>query len=151
MFRARRFGMVASISGVICVTGCIQDLTGSIEPGENFSAVSTMHVYMNDGDRETDVATAVQEQLSERGYRVTAGLKSEAPPGTDCLVEAHDKWFWDITMYLIEFKVNFRRANDGRLLASGRSYRTSLIRKDADFMVNEVLTLIFDDAPQLIE
>ena len=144
MTRARRFGMVAAIAGIICVTGCT--VTGSMEPGAHLSAVATMHVYMNDGDRETAVSTALQKQLSERGYRVTAGLESEAPPGTDCLVEAHDKWFWDITMYLLEFKVNCIEANNGKLPASGRSYRTSLARKDADFMVNEVLTKIFDDA-----
>ncbi len=122
-----------------------------MDPVAKLSAVSTMHVYMNDADRETDVATALQKQLSERGYRVTAGLKNEAPPGTDCLVEAHDKWFWDITMYLLEFKVNFIEANNGKLLASGRSYRTSLARRDADFMVNEVLTKIFDDARQPVK
>jgi hypothetical protein len=54
---------------------------------------------------------------------------------------------WDITMYPLEIKVDFVNPKTGALLASGRSYRTSMVRKSPEEMVKEIFDKIFATAP----
>ena len=136
--------MFGALVGVVLAGGCSKTLEGSIQDGANFSRVSSMHVYMRDRDPNAEVLSILRAQLRERGYQVTVGLEREAPAGVDCMVEAQDKWHWDMTMYLLKFEVWFYEPGPGQLMASGKSRRTSILRQSPEFMVNEVLVQIFD-------
>jgi hypothetical protein len=46
--------------------------------------------------------------------------------------------------YLIALRIDFRNPVTQELLASGQSYRTSLDRKPAKFMVDEIITALFE-------
>jgi hypothetical protein len=50
---------------------------------------------------------------------------------------------WDITMYMIQLDVQFRKPQNDMPLATGSSRRTSLVRKSPSEMVKEVLDVIF--------
>jgi hypothetical protein len=120
--------------------GCSQQLSGAVEPGVSLSGVKTYYVVR---DKETDVTTAIQKDLTARGLVATCGPESATPPAADCKVIATDKWMWDLTMYPLEVKLEVVNARTGALMASGRSYRTSLVRKSPDEMVKEIFDKIF--------
>ena len=44
----------------------------------------------------------------------------------DFVVTYIDRWFWDMRTYLIDFRIDVRDAESGRLLATARSYQSSL-------------------------
>jgi hypothetical protein len=94
-----------------------------------------------------EVTTAIQKDLTARGFTGTLGPDSATPTFVDAKVIAQDKWMWDITMYPLEVKIDVVTPKTGALLASGRSYHTSLVRKSPDEMVHEVFDKIFGMAP----
>ena len=126
------------------VTGCSQKLSGGPEAGVDIARYRVYHVVQNE---KADVATALQQDLYARGNTVTYGPEANTPPAAEAKVMYHDKWMWDMTMYLIEVKIEMVDARSGALLASGRSYRTSLARKPVDVMVKEVMDRIFNTTP----
>ncbi|HEY7116419.1 MAG TPA: DUF4136 domain-containing protein [Tepidisphaeraceae bacterium] len=130
--------------GLLFGAGCAQQLSGAVEPGVDVGGIRSFYIVR---DKETDVTTAIQKDLTSRGFTVTAGPESTMPSLVDARVLAKDKWMWDITMYLLEVKVEIVHPRTGALLASGRSYRTSLVRKSPQEMVNEVFNKIFPNSP----
>ena len=68
----------------------------------------------------------------------------EMPPmPVDGIVTYQDKWMWDITMYMLQLSVQVRDPKSRMVLVTGESMRTSLVRKDPEGMVEEVLTEMF--------
>jgi hypothetical protein len=124
--------------------GCAQQVTGAAEPGASLNTMRTFYIVR---DQETKVTTAIQKDLTARGFTATLGPDSAVPPFVDAKVIALDKWMWDMTMYPLEVKIDVVNPKTGALLASGRSYHTSLVRKSPDEMVHEVFDKIFGAAP----
>ena len=52
---------------------------------------------------------------------------------------------WDITMYMLELNIEIRHPRTDYVLATGRSFRTSLARKSPEEMVEEVIGEIFGE------
>lgn len=61
--------------------------------------------------------------LRARGLR--AVLAPSAEPGL--VVTYVDRWYWDLRMYMIDFRVDVRHPESQILVATGRSYQTSLV------------------------
>ena len=96
---------------------------------------------------QADVADAIEKDLSSRGLSVSKGPESSTPATAQAKVLFDDKWVWDLTMYLLEVKIEVVDARSGALLGSGRSYRTSMARKSPKEMVKEVMDKILPAAP----
>jgi len=94
----------------------------------------------------SDVVTAIENDLKGRGFAVTTGPESSTPATADCKVIAHDKWMWDITMYLIELTVTVREPKSDFPLATGNSLHSSLTRLSPTEMVDEVVGNIFKES-----
>lgn len=127
----------AALVLAVLTTGCaVNRATATVDPGAKLGAVKALHVKPHDKDtRGTDKLIA--DNLRGRGYQVTVG--PEAPPATDATVTYVDKWFWDITMYMLELTINFREPRTDYPLATGNSLHTSLTRLSPPAMVDEVL------------
>ena len=124
-------------------TGCaVNKATANVDPSAKLDAIKTIHVVKFDKDeRGTDKLIA--DNLRARGYKVSQGAQ---PPGpVDATVTYVDKWFWDITMYMLELTINFRDPKTDYPLASGHSLHTSLTRKAPPEMVDEVVTNILKE------
>jgi hypothetical protein len=143
-YAIRRVLPALCVFGALVMTGCAKQLSGAAEPGVDLKSMRTFYIVR---DKETKVTTAMQKELAARGFTATMGPDSATPAFADCKVLAEDKWMWDLTMYPIEVKVSMVNPRTGALLASGRSYRTSLVRKSPDEMVKEVFDQIFGTAP----
>lgn len=127
---------------VILLNGCATNLDSTIAPGTDLSEIKTVFVQKLPADGR-GVEKLIAEELIRMGYEASYG--SELPEGiaVDALVTYQDKWMWDITMYMIELRVQVLNPDTRFVLASGHSYRTSLARKSPPEMVKEVLGEIF--------
>ncbi len=64
----------------------------------------------------------VAQLLVQRGLEAV----TTEPAEYDYRVTYVDRWYWDMRMYLIDFRIDIRDADSGVLLATARSYQTSL-------------------------
>jgi len=131
------------IASVVIYSGCaVNRATGTIAPGKELVQTDVFYVEHFEPDRR-NFHQSIADNISLRGYTATAGEEGQTPEGADVLVTYIDKWFWDITNYMIELTITFRDSTTGAAVASGNSYHTSLTRKSPDEMIDEVLTNIF--------
>ena len=124
-------------------TGCVSTrLAAVVSDNVDISTLKTFYVQKLPAD-DRGIEKVIAKELELLGYNATSGSEMDIPSGVDALVTYQDKWMWDITMYMIEINIQLRDPKTEVQLASGNSYRTSLVRKDPAFMVNEVLTEMF--------
>ena len=121
--------------------GCaINRATASIDQTTDLSTLKVFYVKKYSEDtRDTNII--IRDKLVEMGFQV-----SETETDVDAIVTYVDKWFWDITMYMLELTITLRDPNTDFPLATGNSYHTSMTRKSPEGMVDEVLTNIFFSA-----
>ena len=132
--------MVALLS--LC--GCaVNRETADITQGVDLSNVRSFYVVKLDAD-ERGVDALIAKQLVAMGFRATVGAESAKPGNVDAIVTYRDKWFWDITMYMLELDITLRNPTSNFPMAVGNSFHTSLTRKAPEEMVKEVLTNIFN-------
>lgn len=121
--------------------GCaINRATATVDQTTDLSALQVFYIKKYSKDtRDTNIL--IQDKLAEMGFQV-----SETETDVDAIVTYVDKWFWDITMYMLELTITLRDPNTDFPLATGNSYHTSMTRKSPEGMVDEVLTNIFFSA-----
>jgi hypothetical protein len=123
--------------------GCASNrATASLTPGTDLTRISSLYVVKSPED-ERDINELIKTSLARRGYAVTTGTDGKPDTKVDALVTYADKWFWDITMYMLELTIILRNPATNFPLATGNSYHTSLTRKSKEEMVEEVLDNIF--------
>jgi len=145
---ARKFPFVLLwLAVVLCSGGCaVNRATATVSPDGEIGKAKTFFVVRHPEDTR-GVRQIVSDNLAKRGFVVKSGEQSDkAPPGTDAVVTYIDRWFWDITMYLVELTITVRNPDNNFPMATGNSYHTSLTRKTPEEMVDEVLTNIFNAA-----
>jgi hypothetical protein len=127
----------AAIVLAVMTTGCaVNKATATVDPSAKLDTVKVVHVKpYGDADNGTDKLIA--DNLKARGYQVSVG--NEPPGSVDALVTYVDKWFWDITMYMLELTIQIRDPKTDYPLATGYSMHTSLTRLAPPAMVDEVL------------
>jgi hypothetical protein len=133
----------AAVMLVALTTGCtVNRATATVDPAAKLDTLKTFHVkHFEKDERGTDKLIA--DNLRARGYKVSTGAQPAGP--VDATVTYIDKWFWDITMYMLELTVTIRDPKTDYPLANGNSLHTSLTRKSPPDMVDEVLTNIFNE------
>lgn len=95
---------------------------------------------------ERGIEKLIAEQLTAMGIQASYGDAAAEDGAFDAIITYQDKWFWDITMYMLELRVQVLNPQTRFVLASGFTYRTSLARKSPPEMVKEVLNEIFKPA-----
>lgn len=141
MILKRKLGFVIIVFTILpLLHGCATNrATATVDQATDLSQLKVFYVKKYSEDtRDTDVLIA--DRLREMGFTV-----SEAEADVDAIVTYIDRWFWDITFYLLELTITLREPNTDFPLATGNSLHTSLSRKSPEGMVNEVLTNIFSD------
>ena len=121
--------------------GCaINRATATVDQTTDLSTLKVFYVQKYSEDtRDTNIL--IKDKLVEMGFQV-----SETETDVDAIVTYVDKWFWDITMYMLELTITLRDPKTDFPLATGNSYHTSMTRKSPEGMVDEVLTNIFFSA-----
>jgi hypothetical protein len=128
------------------LSGCaVNRATASITPGTDLKAMKTFYVVQPADDKH-ETNKLITEYLTKQGYTATTGPELTPPYKADAVVTYIDKWFWDITMYMLELTINVRNPTNNFPMATGNSFHTSLTRLSPPEMVNEVMTNIYKEA-----
>jgi len=129
-------------------TGCVNtELTSDIDPSADLVGLETFYVAKF-GPDERGVEAMIAAELNAMGKTATSGVDPKPTSPVDAVVTYEDRWMWDITMYMLELSIDLRDPETNYKFATGRSYRTSLARKDPEEMVTEVLSEIFGVATE---
>ena len=139
MIQNRKLGFVVAVLSILALLhGCaVNRATATVDQTTNLSDLQVFYVKKYSEDtRDTDVLIA--NKLRTMGFTV-----SETATDADAIVTYVDKWFWDITFYLLELTITLRDPKTDFPLATGNSLHSSLSRKSPEGMVDEVLTNIF--------
>lgn len=139
MLQRYKTGPVVVLLTVLALLhGCaINRATSNVDQTTDLANVKVFYVKKYSDDTR-DTNSVIQDKLVEMGFQV-----SETETDVDAIVTYVDKWFWDITMYMVELTITLRDPKTDFPLATGNSYHTSLTRKSQKGMVDEVLTNIF--------
>lgn len=101
---------------------------------------------------ERRVDNMIVNELRSRGLNAIGVEPGQAPEDADVVITYQDKWMWDMSMYMMELRIQFRDSENGGVLVSGQSTRSSLVRKSPEDMIDEVLNKIFAKfQPQLVQ
>ncbi len=142
----KALALVVCLFAVTSLFGCaINRDFASVAPGVEFTQLKKFYVVKL-GPDERGVNRLIKDQLITMGYDATTGAENRPPNDVDAVVTYRDKWWWDITTYMLELTITFRDHNTQRMLATGNSYHTSLSRRSPEEMVREVLTNIFEES-----
>jgi hypothetical protein len=139
--RPHHFGALLAVVILTLLQGCaVNRATATVDPSANLQAIKRVHVVQLPED-DNKVNQTIADKLSAMG--ITATTSKDKPKDVDAIVTYWDKWFWDITMYLLELTIVIRDPATDFPLATGNSMHTSLTRKSQKEMVDEVLDNIF--------
>lgn len=138
MRKGKTVFIIVLLAALTLLYGCASNrATATVDQTTDLSTLQVFYVKKYTEDtRDTDVI--IKNKLVEMGFEL-----SETENDIDAVVTYVDKWFWDITMYMLELTIILRDPKTDFPLATGNSFHTSLTRKSPEGMVDEVLTNIF--------
>ena len=139
----KTLNLILLLSVLFISSGCVLNkATATFDPTADLRSIKLIYVvkHMSD-DRGTNILIA--NKLKKMGYVVTSGV--DVPTNIDAVVTYEDKWWWDITMYMLELSVEVYDSKTNFHLASGNSFHGSLTRKTPEEMVDEVISNIFSN------
>ena len=122
---------------LIAFAGCASVTASRVldKDSKNLGSVYAVHRT----EDELHLEAVIAKNLASKGYKVTSGEEKDIPPGTNTLVTYVDHWMWDITMYMLSIDIEIRKTSNGTLIASGKSYRPSMQRREPEVMIRETL------------
>ena len=98
------------------------------------------------GQKNWETPPFLVSGLKARGYTVTSGAAGDMPTDTECLVQLHEKWFWDLGTYLLSLKVELVNPQTKAVYASALVKRASPQgRRGPKIMAAEALNAIFNN------
>lgn len=121
---------------------CSSTLNAKKVPGVDLTRLKSLYVQKLPAD-ERGIDRLIAGRLTQMGFQATNGDGDVPLMPVDGIVTYQDKWMWDITMYMLQLSVQVRDPKSRMVLVTGESMRTSLVRKDPEGMVEEVLTEMF--------
>jgi len=133
------------LSTLATMSGCATRLEATVAPGQSLNELGNVYVQHFSPDKR-NLNYIIADKLTLLGYPATPLNDDNIPDDADIVITYVDNWRWDITSYLVKIKIDFRKAKNKQLLITGESYRTSLARKEPDFMIQEALEKIFQEA-----
>jgi hypothetical protein len=137
------FPNLVVLFSVFAFAGCANVIVKSdSDPNVNLGEFKTFYVQNFTPDKR-ELEKIIAGKLNAFGFNATSGVSPTPPGPVDVLVTYRDRWMWDITNYMLEITIEFHDPESNFTFASGRSYRTSLARKDPEVMIEEVLQDLF--------
>lgn len=136
---------------IFALTGCSKTIVRS-DSVSNFdlSSLKSMYVVKLPADGR-GMEKIIANKLNEFGFSAHYGPNSKPTEPVDAIVTYKDRWMWDITMYLLEIDIQLHNPESNFVFASGTSYRTSLVRKSPEYMIDEVFRDLFAGKIELPE
>ena len=141
--RTARFAALVLVAGAV-LSGCATDLSSAVMPGVQVPELSPVYVVCNPQEN-ADICALIAAFLEGHGIRASRGDADAIPPTAVAVVTYEDRWMWDGLLYLLTLRVDLRDPKTNVLLATARSFRTSLARKTPTTVVRQVVGALFDE------
>ena len=136
---------------ILVMTGCSKAVIKSdADPSVNFASINKFYVQKFPADNR-GLEKIIADKINELGFQATSGIDAMPSEPVDAIVTYKDRWMWDITTYMMEISIEMLNPDSKYMFASGKSFRTSLVRKPPEFMIEEVLRDIFSGKVELPE
>jgi hypothetical protein len=100
--------------------GCETSLDGFPLPREARDRGATFTVQHQVKDKR-QLDRVIARRLQQRGLELVSSTAD-----ADYVVSYVDRWYWDMRNYLIDLRIDVRDAKTNVLVATGRSFQTSL-------------------------
>lgn len=126
----------------LSLSACSSTLNAKKAPGTDLTHLKSLYVQKLPADGR-GVEQLIARRLTQMGFQATYGDGETPSIPVDGIVTYQDKWMWDITMYMLQLSVQVRDPKSRMVLLTGESMRTSLVRKNPEGMVEEVLSEMF--------
>jgi len=134
------------LGALFTIAGCSTRLDATMSPekslNKDFGNVYVAHFSPD----KRNLNYIIADKLTLLGYPAMPLDGNETPENADMIITYIDNWQWDMTNYLIKIKIDFREADNKQLIITGESFRTSLARKPPEFMIQEALEKILQEA-----
>ena len=128
---------------LLFISGCPKPIIESdSDPNVNLADLKKFYVVKLETD-ERGIEKVIAKKLNEFGFQATSGKGKTPPEPVDAIVTYVDRWMWDMTMYMLEIRIQLHDPNTDYVFASGQSFRTSLVRKEPEEMIDEVFRDMF--------
>lgn len=116
-------GWVGGVVLVLLLSGCVSlsSLDGMPIPADARGATFVVQHQPADG-RGLD--ETIVSALRAHGLEALSGRYADAE--SEFVVTYIDRWYWDMRTYLIDLRIDVREADTGKLVATARSYQSSL-------------------------
>lgn len=137
---------VLVLGALFAMSGCSTRLEATMAPGRSLNNdLGNVYVEHFSPDKR-NLNYIIADKLTMLGYPATPLDSNDTPDNANIIITYVDNWQWDITNYLIKIKIDFRDAESKQLVITGESFRTSLVRKDPEFMIQEALEKMLQEA-----
>lgn len=113
-------------------------IQSSRAPQATLADIKTAYVQRLEGDGY-NVNQTITARLNELGIKATTGSAEFPRERTDVIVTYVDRWWWDITMYMVRLTIQIRDGTTREILSTAESFRPSLERRSQEEMVAETL------------
>lgn len=137
-----------SLALVFSLDSCVHQSSRRMAPTMSANRMSQMKSFYVRKHSEDDykVGEDIAAQLQSMGFRASVGSSQSAPGKVDGVITYTDKWFWDITMYMLSLDVQLREPGSDMVLANAMTVRSSLVRKSQKEMIRETITKLITDS-----
>ena len=143
--------IITLVIAIVLLSGCSKTvLKSDSDPNIDLTQLNSFYVQKFGPDGR-DLHTMIAAKLQDLGYQATSGTTPKPEVPVDAIVTYTDRWMWDITMYMLEITIQLHDPETDYVVASGNSYRTSLVRKPPEYMIEEVLRDMLGKAPMKAE
>lgn len=133
------YGLLA----LIILSGCSHIVETNFDPEFTSKTFSKVYIQKGDNDNKFHVYREIKDELELLGYEVSVGTEKTPKYPVDLILTYQDRWYWDMTMYLLELNIQAIDPDGYVSLADSKVRRTSLIRKNRKEMVKEVFSELF--------
>jgi hypothetical protein len=133
--------LLCCLALVLSLGNCVHQSTRQLAPSmspQRLQQMKTFYVRKH-ADDDYKVGEGIAAQLQSMGYRASVGSSQRSPGSVDAVITYTDKWFWDITMYMLSLDVQVREPGSDMVLASATTVRSSLVRKSQKEMIRETM------------
>lgn len=124
------------------LVSCVASLKTERIPGTSLTDKKLFYVERHP-EEDWGFHQMIADEMCLMGYKAAAGEAGKAPPMADAIVTYDDKWFWDLSPYMLELNLRVLDAKTRSLIVKTRNYRSSLARRNPKTMARETLRATF--------
>jgi hypothetical protein len=126
----------------VLLCSCVVSLKTERAPGVS---VTDKHVFYVERHPKEDwgLHQMLADEIAMLGYKASAGEPGGQPPSADAIVTYDDKWWWDLSPYMLELNLHVLDARTRSMIVKTRNYRTSLARRNPRTMAKETVRATF--------